>query len=83
VNRLLPKTQQRRIDSSVSINAVLDLPDETRNIADFKKITGHERITLGAGGSAESRNGSPTTPSISAVNPNSNDTLLEGEAKKK
>jgi hypothetical protein len=53
VNRLLPKSQQRRLESSLSVNAVLGMPDETRNIAEFKKITGHERITSGEHGSQQ------------------------------
>ncbi|CAJ1011281.1 hypothetical protein Q4I28_006594 [Leishmania naiffi] len=45
VNCLLPKPQQRRLESRVSLNAVLGLPDETRKLKEFKKITGHDRIT--------------------------------------
>ncbi|KAH9578845.1 hypothetical protein LSM04_005996 [Trypanosoma melophagium] len=45
VNRLLPKSQQRRLESRFSLNAVLGMPDETRRIDEFKKLTGHERIT--------------------------------------
>ncbi|EPY18532.1 hypothetical protein STCU_09888 [Strigomonas culicis] len=45
VNRLLPKHQQRRLESKVSINGVLGLPDETRRIEEFKKITGHARLS--------------------------------------
>ena len=52
VNRLLPKPQQRRLSTSVSVNAVLGMPDETRHIADFKKITGHERLTTGSDGTS-------------------------------
>lgn len=47
VNRLLPKNQQRRLESKVSLNAVLGLPDETRQLGDFKQITGHSRLTSG------------------------------------
>ncbi|SCU67797.1 uncharacterized protein TEOVI_000859700 [Trypanosoma equiperdum] len=42
VNRLLPRSQQRRLESSFSLNAVLGMPDETRQIDEFKKITGCE-----------------------------------------
>jgi hypothetical protein len=49
VNRLLPKHQQRRIESKVSINAVLGMPDETRRLGEFKKITGQDRVSLGTG----------------------------------
>ncbi|KEG15374.1 hypothetical protein DQ04_00091080 [Trypanosoma grayi] len=45
VNRLLPKSQQRRLESRFSLNALLDMPDETRRLNEFKKLTGHERIT--------------------------------------
>ncbi|KAG5495452.1 hypothetical protein GH5_03113 [Leishmania sp. Ghana 2012 LV757] len=45
VNRLLPKPQQRRLESRFSLNAVLGLPDETRNLKEFKQITSHDRIT--------------------------------------
>lgn len=45
VNRLLPKPQQRRLESRISLNAVLGLPDETRKLEEFKQITGHDRIT--------------------------------------
>ncbi|CAJ1991688.1 hypothetical protein conserved [Leishmania donovani] len=45
VNRLLPKPQQRRLESRFSLNAVLGLPDETRKLKEFKQITGHDRIT--------------------------------------
>ncbi|CAD2216286.1 hypothetical protein AGDE_09409 [Angomonas deanei] len=45
VNRLLPKHQQRRLESKVSLNAMLGLPDETRKIEEFKKITGHSRLS--------------------------------------
>ncbi|KAG5470549.1 hypothetical protein LSCM1_01793 [Leishmania martiniquensis] len=47
VNRLLPKPQQRRLESRFSLNTVLGLPDETRNLEEFKQITGHDRITDG------------------------------------
>ncbi|RNF05221.1 hypothetical protein TraAM80_04695 [Trypanosoma rangeli] len=45
VNRLLPKYQQRRLESSFSINALLGVPDETRHIGEFKKLTGRDSIT--------------------------------------
>ena len=45
VNRLLPKSQQRRLESKFSLNAVLGLPDETRKLEEFKQITGLDRIT--------------------------------------
>ncbi|KAG5496209.1 hypothetical protein JKF63_02510 [Porcisia hertigi] len=45
VNRLLPKTQQRRLESRFSLNALLGLPDETRKLEEFKQISGHDRIT--------------------------------------
>ncbi|RNF23813.1 uncharacterized protein Tco025E_02714 [Trypanosoma conorhini] len=45
VNRLLPKSQQRRLESRFSLNALLGVPDETRHISEFKKLTGHDRIT--------------------------------------
>ncbi|KPA84690.1 putative mitochondrial hypothetical protein [Leptomonas pyrrhocoris] len=45
VNRLLPKPQQRRLESKFSLNAVLGLPDETRKLEGFKQITGLDRIT--------------------------------------
>lgn len=45
VNRLLPKPQQRRLESRFSLNALMGLPDETRKIGEFKKITGHSRTS--------------------------------------
>lgn len=45
VNRLLPKNQQRRLESKFSINAVLGLPDETRRLEEFKQITGYARLS--------------------------------------
>ncbi|KPI90814.1 hypothetical protein ABL78_0047 [Leptomonas seymouri] len=45
VNRLLPKSQQRRLESKLSLNALLGLPDETRKLDEFKRITGFESIT--------------------------------------
>ncbi|KAK7199754.1 hypothetical protein NESM_000021600 [Novymonas esmeraldas] len=55
VNRLLPKQQQRRLESRFSLNAVLGLPDETRRLEEFKQITGHHGIT-----------GVPTSPTPDA-----------------
>jgi hypothetical protein len=45
VNRLLPKPQQRRIETRFSLNALLGMPDETRKISEFKQLTGRDRIT--------------------------------------
>eukprot|EP00758_Cryptobia_borreli_P018303 Tbor_TRINITY_DN668_c0_g1::TRINITY_DN668_c0_g1_i1::g.1599::m.1599 len=45
VNQLLPKCDRRRLESRVSINALLGMPDETRKIADFKKITSNYKLT--------------------------------------
>jgi hypothetical protein len=60
VNRLLPKHQQRRIESKVSINAVLGMPDETRRLGEFKKITGQDRVSLGTGTVQEGGTAAPT-----------------------
>jgi len=40
INRLLPKSQQRRLHSSISVNALLGMPDETRKLGAFKTLTG-------------------------------------------
>lgn len=45
VNRLLPKHQQRRLESRFSLNSLLGVPDETRHIGEFKKLTGCDSIT--------------------------------------
>eukprot|EP00658_Telonema_sp_P-2_P053405 TRINITY_DN41932_c0_g1_i1.p1 TRINITY_DN41932_c0_g1~~TRINITY_DN41932_c0_g1_i1.p1 ORF type:complete len:113 (-),score=10.35 TRINITY_DN41932_c0_g1_i1:55-393(-) len=44
VNRLLPKQDQRRIESRFSVNAALGMPDETRRISEFKSITGNYKL---------------------------------------
>ena len=49
-NFLLPKTERRRLESRFSINAALGMPDETKNIAEFKKLTGHHKIEDGTKG---------------------------------
>lgn len=64
VNRLLPKHQQRRLESRVSINAMLGMPDETRRLGEFKKITGHDRVSLGMG-----QDGSGPSTSTGGVSP--------------
>nr|CCC95982.1 unnamed protein product [Trypanosoma congolense IL3000] len=46
VNRLLPKSQQRRLESSFSLNALLGMPDETRKIDEFKKLAGCEGTAI-------------------------------------
>lgn len=62
VNRLLPKVQQRRIESRISVNAVLGLPDETRRIEEFKQITGHARLTGASADPSTSTPANDTTP---------------------
>ncbi|EAN92808.1 hypothetical protein C3747_12g444 [Trypanosoma cruzi] len=45
VNRMLPKSQQRCLESRFSLNALFGVPDETRKLGEFRKLTGHDRIT--------------------------------------
>jgi hypothetical protein len=60
VNRLLPKPQQRIIKANVSVAAVLGMPDETRRLDEYKRLTAAHKLEEGTAAPA---NASPAAPS--------------------
>jgi hypothetical protein len=56
INRLLPKSQQRKIKANVSIGAVFGMPDETKHIDEVRKIAGTYKLAEGGGSESTKQN---------------------------